>query len=513
MTPKNKSRILKAALFATGVSGIVAEYNLSTLASYFIGDSVTQWTLIVSVMLFSMGLGSRISKIFENKLLQKFIYIEFLLSILVAFSSLSVFVMYSYSAYADLFIYLFSIIIGVLIGMEIPLVIRINNEYESLKVNVSSVIEKDYYGSLVGGIFFAFIGLPYFGISYTPFILGIINFTVALLLLIILWQEIKKTKRISWLSLSAGVFAFLILGLYSAKPIIFHSEQKRYKDKIVLSEQSKYQKVVITEWNNEHWLYINNNQQLCSIDEVMYHEPLVHPAAKLSVYIPYVLVMGGGDGCAVRELLKYPEIKSITLVDLDPLMTNLGKTNDILLKMNENSLNNPKVHIINKDAFKFIEDTKQFFNLIIIDLPDPRSVELNKLYSEEFYSLCKRKLLPSGTIVTQAGSPYYATQAFECINKTMSSAGFNTLRIHNQITTMGEWGWVIGKRNMNTQEMKENLRNIDFSKLKTKWLNNESINLITSFGKNLFLKDSVEVNKIHNPVLYRYYLKGNWSIY
>ncbi|MDP4679084.1 MAG: spermidine synthase, partial [Cyclobacteriaceae bacterium] len=155
---KLHSNILKLALFATGLSGIVAEYVLSTLATYFLGDSVFQWTMIVSIMLFSMGLGSRISKYFSQNLLQKFIIIEFILSSLTAYVSV---ITYSASAYygsSYLIIYSLCIIIGLLIGMEIPIVIRLNDEFETLHVNVSSVMENDYYGSLVGGVFFAFIG-------------------------------------------------------------------------------------------------------------------------------------------------------------------------------------------------------------------------------------------------------------------------------------------------------------------------------------------------------------------
>ena len=179
---KLKSNILKLSLFATGLSGIVAEYILSTLASYFLGDSIFQWTLIVSVMLFSMGLGSRLSRFLETDLLKKFIIIEFILSLLTSFSSLLAYTAAAYTVYTGIIIYSLSILIGLLIGMEIPLVVRLNDEFEALKVNISSVLENDYYGSLLGGLFFAFVGLPYLGLTYTPFILGGINFAVAIFL-------------------------------------------------------------------------------------------------------------------------------------------------------------------------------------------------------------------------------------------------------------------------------------------------------------------------------------------
>ena len=202
---KLRSNILKLALFATGLSGIVAEYILSTLATYFLGDSVFQWTMIVSIMLFSMGLGSRISKSIKSNLLEKFITIEFILSVLSAFVSVITYSASAYYGYVGFVIYGLSVIIGLLIGMEIPIVIRLNDEFENLRVNVSTVMEKDYYGSLLGGVFFAFIGLPYLGLTYTPFILGTINFLVAIGLYIMLRNAVDSRLRTKLNLSSLGV--------------------------------------------------------------------------------------------------------------------------------------------------------------------------------------------------------------------------------------------------------------------------------------------------------------------
>ena len=329
---KLQSNILKLCLFATGLSGIVAEYILATLATYFLGDSVIQWTMILSVMLFSMGLGSRLSKYIEDRLLNRFIYIEFILSLLVAYASLIAYTISTYTVYTGFVIYLLSILIGLLIGMEIPLVVRLNDSFEALRTNVSSVLEKDYYGSLAGGLFFAFVGLPYFGLTYTPLILGVVNFSVALLLLIILWSHLEKSSRRIPVIVSCITGIVLITGFFIAKPVILFGEQKKYKDKVIYSHQSLYQKIVITKWKQDYWLYINGNHQLSSLDEPMYHEPLVHPALSFSK-TPYdVLVMGGGDGCAVREILKYDKVRNITVVDLDPAMTDLGRKHPVMLK-------------------------------------------------------------------------------------------------------------------------------------------------------------------------------------
>lgn len=509
------STLLKAAIFATGFSGVVAEYILSTLATYLLGDSIFQWVMIVSLMLFSMGLGSRISKSYEHNLLRDFLFIEFTLSVLVAFSPLLVFTISSLSQSFGMLIYVLAIAIGLLIGMEIPLVIRINNQFESLKYNISNILENDYYGSLIGGIFFAFIGLPILGLTYTPFVLGLVNFLVAISLIAMLWDNFKPSDRRKFVSIGTFILVLICSGFFVAKPIILYGEQLKYKDKIVYTEQSAYQRIVMTEWKNDYWLYLNGNQQLCTKDEIMYHEPLIHPAMSLHPHPVNILVLGGGDGCAVREILKYPEVEKITLVDLDPAVTHLGKTHPILTELNHHSLTNPKVKIINEDGYKYVQNTSDFYDVIIIDLPDPRTIELGRLYSLEFYSTCHHILRPQGVLVTQSGSPYFATRAFLCIKKTMAAAGFKVQPLHNQVMTLGEWGWVLGQKDSPYPDLKKALQNIRFDSVQTQWLNNEAMQLITSFGKNTYIwkQDTVEINRIHDPVLYKYYIKGNWDLY
>jgi len=513
---KRKSLILKISLFATGLSGIVAEYILSTLASYFLGDSVFQWTIVLSLMLFSMGLGSRVSRYFTKQLLEKFIIIEFILSIVVSFTAMIVYLIAAYTVYDGFFIYSLSIVIGLMIGLEIPLVTRLNEAYQDLRVNISAVMENDYYGSLLGGIFFAFIGLPYLGMTYTPFVLGGVNFAVAILLYLKFKKlVIPKFRTILNISM-VGVFVIILTGLIFSQQIIMFAEQRNYLDKVIFEKQSKYQKIVITQWKNHYWLYLNARQQFSTLDEEMYHEPLVHPILKLAQKPKNILVLGGGDGCAARDILKHKGVDKITLVDLDPAMTELAKTHPILLSVNDSSFYHPKVTVFNQDAFTFMADTEEYYDAIIIDLPDPRTVELNKLYTTEMYQLCYKHLRPKGLIITQAGSPYYATKAFECINLTMKDAGFQTVKMHNQVITLGEWGWIMGAKHLNSQELKQSLRNLKFNELKTRWINNEAMLLLTSFGKkDIFIsaEEPIKINKIHDPVLYRYYMKGNWDMY
>jgi len=507
----NKSRILKLALFATGLSGIVAEYILSTLATYFLGDSVFQWTMILSIMLFAMGVGSRISTKFNTKILEKFLIAEFCLTLLTSTAALSTYFFMGVTEHIGIIIYAYCISIGLLIGMEIPLVTRINEENEDLRTNIAGVMENDYYGSLLGGLFFVFVGLPYLGLTHTPFILGGINFLVAILLFIRLRKHISKTYRIAFSAVIPTLLIVISFLSYNADEIVLYGEQKRYNDKVVFSKQTRYQKITITQWKEHFWLYLNSSKQLCTFDEWLYHEPLVHPVMQLTKDHRNVLILGAGDGCAIREVLKYEGVEQITLVDIDPEMTKIGMTNSIFIEMNDSSYYDPRVKVINQDAFQFLENTEDFYDVMILDFPDPKSIDINRVYTREFYNLCNRKLRPMGHIITQAVSPYYTTKAFRSIEKTLGASGFNTLPIHNHVYSFGEWGWVIGSKHLDKTTMKSNLLEMDFQDLDVQWITNESMNLMTSFGKDLRNADSVEVNTIHNPVLYRYYLDGTWA--
>lgn len=503
---------LKIAIFATGISGLTSEFILSTLASYFIGDVIIQWTIVLSIMLFAMGIGSHTSRLVTKRLLLTFLFIEFSLSLLISFSPLLVYAIAAKSEFIHILIYGLALLVGFCIGFEIPLATRLNETYESLNENISNIMSWDYIGSLIGGLLFAFWGLPYLGITTTAFTFGALNFSVAVLLFWNYRDVLKKESK--WIISSIlALISILSIGFIKSESIILYSEQSRYKDKIVYQEQSKYQNITITQWQEHYWLFINGNQQLSTFDEFLYHEPMVHPIMALTPEHKNILIIGGGDGFNVKELLKYKDVTTITVVDLDPAMTKLGKEFKGIVKYNESALHHPKVTIKNEDGFTFLEKNETFYDIIIIDLPDAKTIEINKLYSLEFYHLAYHALRPNGHIITQAGSPYYATKAFYCIDKTMKTAGFTNLQMHNQVLTLGEWGWVIGSKKYTKKQMIQQLKKTSFKKLNNKWLNQEAIPLITSFGKPLIDTSKVQINTINSPMLYKYYLNGNWDLY
>jgi spermidine synthase len=251
-------------------------------------------------------------------------------------------------------------------------------------------------------------------------VVGAVNFVVALLLFYSLRDVV--VSHIKWrLQLGFLITAAIIgVGFFLAEPIVLFGEQSRYREKVVFTKQTPYQKITVTQWQGDYWLYLNTGKQLSTFDEWLYHEPLVHPAMQLAASHKKILIMGAGDGCAIREALKYEDVDSIILVDLDPEMTDVGKNHPIFKQLNQAAYFSPKLRVVNADAFTYLEQVKDFYDVIIADFPDPKSVDVNRLYTREFYQLCKHRLRPRGVFITQAASPFYTTKAFRTIEKTVA---------------------------------------------------------------------------------------------
>lgn len=511
---RRRSAVLKACIFATGLSGIVAEYVMSTLASYLLGNAVLQWTLTVSIMLFAMGVGSRLSRHLRHHLLEAFVGIELALSLLCATSATGIYLLSAYVESVGPAVYGLSFAIGLLVGLEIPVAARLNDAYEVFRVNISAVMEQDYYGALLGGLLFAFVALPYLGLTYTPIVLGGVNLAVALGLF---WQcrGAARYRR----ALSAGFVAVpLLLATLAlaAKPIVLYGEQRKYRDTIVYREQTPYQRIVVTRWKQHHWLYLNGNEQFSSYDEELYHEPLVHPAMALSAARRRVLILGGGDGLAAREVLKYPDVEALTLVDLDPSMTDLARTHPVFTALNRGSLDDPRTRVVNRDAYRFLQDDGTLYDVVLVDLPDPKTVGLARLYTQQFYRLLGRHLAAGGTVVTQATSPFFSRDAFLSILKTVNAAGLPAVAYHNQVPTLGEWGWVLGVNapGWSPEAVRERVLALPLDEVETRFLNRDAVVSMFHFGKGVLDRlPEVQVNDELDLALYRYYDQGAWDVY
>ncbi|SMF83762.1 polyamine aminopropyltransferase [Pseudobacteriovorax antillogorgiicola] len=498
-----QEKLILACIFATGFSGVVSEYVMATLASYLIGDSITQWAMTISVMLFFMGVGSKLSERLPGDPLRNFVICELILSLIVSFAPTLVYSLAAYTERIELVVYTLTSCLGILIGAEIPLASQILSRSMSLKTNIAWVLSQDYFGALVGGVFFVFLGKAYLGLAYTSVFLGALNLVVAL-------SCCRGFPRLP----VAATALLLLLNAAIAKDVVVYGEQSRYRDLIIWSEASDYQKIVLTQWKDDYWLYLNGNEQFSTVDEHKYHETLVHPTLNVSRANKRILILGGGDGLAAREILNFhPEVEEITVVDLDPGVTKLSQTHPVMLKINERSLLHSKVRIINQDAKQFLSQNKALYDSIIIDLPDPKTVSIARLYTNEFYSLARKSLSNGGCMATQALSPFYVPQAFWSIDKTLTQVGLSTKSYWISLPTLGDWGFVMGCRDQSPEMVSHRFLRTNIDN-RFRFLDKDQLVAMQIFDKEIKIaKKEAQASNLFNLNVYKYYQKGRWDLY
>ena len=322
--------------------GLIYELLAGTLASYVLGDSVTQFSLIIGIYLFAMGVGSWLSRFIDKGLARRFVDIELAVAILGGFSAPLLFLAFSRVSYFYLVLYFVVFAIGVFVGLEIPLLLRILKDKVEFKDLVSRVLAFDYIGALLASILFPILFVPRLGLIRTSLIFGMLNAAVALWGTWLLRPLIKGS--IVGLRVKAVlVMALLLVALVQANRITSLAEDEMFADEIVYTKDTPYQRIVITRGRAGFQLFLNGNLQFSSTDEYRYHEALVHPAMLLANNPKRVLVLGGGDGLALREVLKYPSVELVTLVDLDPEMTKLSSRFPLFATLNEQAFNDPRV--------------------------------------------------------------------------------------------------------------------------------------------------------------------------
>lgn len=441
---RRKAAVLLVSIFIIAGCGILYELLVSVVSTYFLGSSVLHFSITIGLFMSFMGLGSYLSRFIRRDLLDAFVWIELALGVAGGASALILHFSHALAQNYYLVAFLLIGVLGSLIGVEIPLLTRILRQYAPLRDAVARALSFDYLGALAASVLFPIILLPYLGVMRTAFAAGLLNVLVALANARLFRGELRQARA---QMLAAGLAMLLMLAgiAYSVKLTGFF-EQFLYKDEILLARQTPYQRVVVTKWKNDLRLYLNGGLQFSSLDEHRYHEPLVHVPAAWQGGPRRALLLGAGDGLAARELLKYPAMKSVTLVDLDPEITRLARQNVFFVRLNNNSLADPRVRVFHQDAFNFVEADDGLYDLIIVDLPDPKDVGLAKLYTREFYAMAKKRLAAGGVLVTQATSPYFAPKAFWCIKETVESAFGHAAPYHAWVPSFGEWGFVMAKK-------------------------------------------------------------------
>jgi spermidine synthase len=480
--------------------GLIYELLAGTLASYVLGDSVTQFSLIIGIYLFAMGVGSWLSRFIDKGLARRFVDIELAVAVLGGFSAPLLFLTFSRVSYFYVVLYLVVFGIGVFVGLEIPLLLRILKDEIEFKELVSRVLAFDYVGALVASILFPILFVPRLGLIRTSLIFGMLNAGVALWGTWMLRPLIKG--RITGLRVKAVVvMVLLLIGLVKANRITSLAEDEMFADEIVYTKDTPYQRIVITRGRAGFQLFLNGNLQFSSTDEYRYHEALVHPAMLLSNNPKRVLVLGGGDGLALREILKYPSVERVTLVDLDPEMTKLSSAFPLLAKLNQNSFSDPRVNVINEDAFIWVEKTTEpLYDTAIVDFPDPNTFALGKLYTTRFYRLLKTRLTENAAVSVQSTSPMFARNSYWCIIRTLEAAGFFVRPYYTAVPSFGLWGYALARSSV-----------FDVPRNPPpglKFLDEQTLAAMFTLSKDIE-PVPVEINRLDNQVLVRYY-EGEW---
>jgi len=493
---RRKEVILLVGTFVIAVCGLVYELLESTISSYLLGDSIYHFSLVIGLFMSSMGVGAWLSRFVDDALERAFILLQISIAVIGGFSATVLFYAFAYIHSYEPFLYLVTILLGSMLGMEIPLIIRILKESFSLKTNISNVLSLDYIGALFAALLFPMVLVPQLGLMQTSFLFGMLNLLVGLMA----WSIFRDRVANIYLVVIISVAVILGLGMWHSSSIVSLIEKRLYQHNILYSEQTPYQKLIVTSDGNRVQFYINGAIQFDSIDEYRYHESLVHPVMHTATNHENILIIGGGDGMALREVLKYDSVGRVTLVDLDPAVTRLFATNEKLSTLNHHSLSSPKLTIVNRDAWKYIEESSSLYDVIIVDLPDPNNLSIGRLYSETFYRLLSSHLSRSGAMVTQATSPMFSHKAFWCIAQTIDDAGLVTTPYHTYIPSFGEWGFVLAThlrlptRAMDTQS-------------KYKYINDETYATMKRFPQDID-RVPVESNRLVSHKLIYYYDKG-----
>ena len=500
---------LSLSILFTGASGLVYEYLLSTAASYIMGNSIEQFSITIAMMLLFMGIaGYWQTNISDKNLIEKFVLIEGFLSLIGGLCIIIVYFAFGRMVNYELVYYLLISLVGFLIGLEIPIVLRINERYvNKLKDNISFIYSADFIGSFIGALVWIYVLLKHFTLIQIGFITSMVNLVVAFITFMVFSDKISKVSKTILGIFLGSILVIDVFGLTFSKKIEPFLQKPLYKDPVIFHKHTLYQDIAITKnpKTGDIRLFINGNLQFSSLDERLYHEFLIHPVMSLSQSHRNVLILGGGDGLALREVLKYDDVDHVTLVDLDPEMIHIAKT--YLAKLNNHSFDDPRVIVINEDAEKFVSKNqyKKRFDVVIIDLPDPSIIELNKLYSVEFYSKLHNILNKNGLIVIQSTSPWFAPKAFKCIKVTLEASGFKTLPYHYEIPSFGDWGFIIAYE----PNTKVDVRSFKL-KVDTHFLNKQLFIASLSFPKHWYQDKQVEVNSVLNPVLVKYYNYESW---
>jgi spermidine synthase len=498
----NRTPVLFLNVLVVATCGLVYELLAGTLASYVLGDSVTQFSLVIGIYLSALGVGAWLSGFVGDNIARVFVEVELGVALIGGASGPLLFVAYGQVGYFQPFLYGTVFLIGVLVGLELPLLMRIVKDQLDFKELVARVLAFDYLGALLASLLFPMLLLPKLGLVRTSLVFGMLNAAVGLWATWVLRPLLPR--GVLGLRIRAViVLALLGAGLVKSDALTKLAEDALYSDPIVHAQQSPYQRIVVTKGRAGFSLYLNGHLQFASADEYRYHESLVHPALAASGKPKRVLILGGGDGLALREVLKWESVSAVTLVDLDPAMTGLSNAYPPLAALNNSAFADPRVTVVNQDAFVWIGESADPFDAAVVDFPDPSNYSVSKLYTTRFYRLLQQRLTPTAAVGIQCTSPLFAPTTYWCIVRTLEAAGFAVKPYNAAVPSFGVWGFALATRTPADvpATFPPGLRFLNAATLPTLFALPPDLGPVP-----------VEVNRLDNQVLVRYH-ETEWRRY
>ncbi|HEX5063351.1 MAG TPA: polyamine aminopropyltransferase [Kofleriaceae bacterium] len=503
--PPIRATALYLNVFVVAICGLVYELLAGTMGSYLLGDSVTQFSLVIGLYLSAMGVGAWLSRRLDTELAKRFLEIELAVAVVGGASAPVLFIAFGSVVHFQVVLLAFVFAIGVLVGLELPLLMRLLEGQVAFKDIVSRVLTFDYIGALAAALMFPLVLVPHLGLVRSSLVMGSANAAVALWGTWLLAPRLGKRAIVSVRVRAILVLLGMLVALAFADVFTSWAEEEMFADPIVFSETTPYQRIVVTQNRAGFQLFLNGNLQFSSADEYRYHEALVHPAMASADAPPKkVLVLGGGDGLALREILAHPSVEQVTLVDLDPAMTGLSKKIPALAVLNRASFSDKRVTVINDDASVWIDEHPGLYDVIIVDFPDPNTFALGKLYTKSFYRRLLAHLSPGGAVSIQATSPLFARKSYWCIVDTVQAAGFVVKPYQVTVPSFGVWGYVLARRVPFEPPT-------DVPNVALRYLNASALRAMFEMPGDMTAVP-VEINQLDNQALVRYY-EREWRKY
>ena len=512
-----RAPFLYLTVLVIATAGLVYELLSGAIATTVLGNSLRQYSITIGVYLCAMGLGAYLSRFIDRRVCERFVDLQFATGVIGGSQGLLLFLAYGHAEAFALYLYGSLLVVGTLVGLEIPLLMRILREDLEFKDLVAKVLTFDYLGSLLGSLLFSIVLVEYLMVPLERIglIFGLTNCAAGLFSIVVLADQIHPRRRLALRvrgALSAGILASAVLFSGQLRVI---GEQGFYGQRVILAQHSAHQRIVLTSDGRTLQMFLDGNLQWTSLDEYRYHEALVHPAMALGLEPPVhahrnasvsstsrhrlrVLVLGGGDGLAVRELIRYERIEHIDLVDLDPAVTRMAQNTPSIRQLNGDAFADPRVHIHHDDALVFLDRfTQTPYDVVLADFPDPNNFSLGKLYTAHFYRLLAGAMAEDATLAVQSTSPLFARKSFWCIEHSLRAAGFYTAPYHVPVPSFGEWGYVLAKRKAFSPPNRLAVHDLRF-------LNDAILPSLFVFAEDI-APVATEVNQLHHQILVQYY--------